>query len=272
MKMGKYDIPYITLDLETGPQTFGLKMEYRYCENCKKDHFVIRLIGVDNKYEIRMNMEEGSIGIDNRVNGSIEIIDAMKDFLEKKGTYNKDYISFMYGNLKYSSDLRSEALVEFEKGTMLEYCRVMGVDNLQYLVIDDKDYILMDSYCITPDCECTDVALNFFDGFNRDGETPSIFSFVFDYETGEVKKSMYLKMNDAKKIADDFDEEFRGLLRERHQSLKMETRHLFNLSIDDEIISKLKKTKKVGRNDPCPCGSGKKYKKCCLSKQMGYAG
>jgi len=22
-------------------------------------------------------------------------------------------------------------------------------------------------------------------------------------------------------------------------------------------------TAKVGRNDPCPCGSGKKYKKCC---------
>ena len=21
---------------------------------------------------------------------------------------------------------------------------------------------------------------------------------------------------------------------------------------------------KVGRNDPCPCGSGKKYKQCCL--------
>ncbi len=24
---------------------------------------------------------------------------------------------------------------------------------------------------------------------------------------------------------------------------------------------------KVGRNDPCPCGSGKKYKKCCLDAQ-----
>ena len=23
------------------------------------------------------------------------------------------------------------------------------------------------------------------------------------------------------------------------------------------------KPPKVGRNDPCPCGSGKKYKKCC---------
>ncbi len=23
---------------------------------------------------------------------------------------------------------------------------------------------------------------------------------------------------------------------------------------------------KIGRNDPCPCGSGKKYKKCCVDK------
>jgi len=23
---------------------------------------------------------------------------------------------------------------------------------------------------------------------------------------------------------------------------------------------------KVGRNDPCPCGSGKKFKKCCMGK------
>ena len=26
---------------------------------------------------------------------------------------------------------------------------------------------------------------------------------------------------------------------------------------------------KVGRNDPCPCGSGKKYKKCCLAAEKG---
>lgn len=31
----------------------------------------------------------------------------------------------------------------------------------------------------------------------------------------------------------------------------------------DHII---KKDKKVGRNDPCPCGSGKKFKKCCINK------
>lgn len=24
---------------------------------------------------------------------------------------------------------------------------------------------------------------------------------------------------------------------------------------------------KIGRNDPCPCGSGRKYKRCCLDKK-----
>jgi uncharacterized protein YchJ len=28
------------------------------------------------------------------------------------------------------------------------------------------------------------------------------------------------------------------------------------------------KKRKIGRNEPCPCGSGKKYKKCCLRKVL----
>ena len=49
---------------------------------------------------------------------------------------------------------------------------------------------------------------------------------------------------------------------------------------EDEIDSVLKdddsepameeikpKEKKIGRNEPCPCGSGKKYKKCCMGKE-----
>ena len=32
---------------------------------------------------------------------------------------------------------------------------------------------------------------------------------------------------------------------------------------DDTIKKQPKKSDKIGRNDPCPCGSGKKYKNCC---------
>ncbi|GAH27766.1 unnamed protein product, partial [marine sediment metagenome] len=31
-------------------------------------------------------------------------------------------------------------------------------------------------------------------------------------------------------------------------------------------IQPLKATKKIGRNDRCPCGSGLKFKKCCIGK------
>ena len=34
----------------------------------------------------------------------------------------------------------------------------------------------------------------------------------------------------------------------------------------DRILPFAKDEPKIGRNDPCPCGSGKKYKKCCLNK------
>jgi len=57
---------------------------------------------------------------------------------------------------------------------------------------------------------------------------------------------------------------------------------LYNLEESDNILSSEKRDditrefnlskifthedKKIGRNDPCPCGSGKKYKKCCINK------
>jgi uncharacterized protein YecA (UPF0149 family) len=35
------------------------------------------------------------------------------------------------------------------------------------------------------------------------------------------------------------------------------------LQIDNKKYTVENVTADVGRNDPCPCGSGKKYKKCC---------
>jgi hypothetical protein len=44
---------------------------------------------------------------------------------------------------------------------------------------------------------------------------------------------------------------------------------------DDEPLpppdTVVREERKIGRNDPCPCGSGKKYKKCCLKKGNGKA-
>ena len=36
--------------------------------------------------------------------------------------------------------------------------------------------------------------------------------------------------------------------------------------LEDKLMPIVTNQEKIGRNDPCPCGSGKKYKKCCLNK------
>ena len=41
------------------------------------------------------------------------------------------------------------------------------------------------------------------------------------------------------------------------------TRNVQTNDDKSDSVKKPKKSKKVGRNDPCPCGSGRKYKQCC---------
>ena len=48
-----------------------------------------------------------------------------------------------------------------------------------------------------------------------------------------------------------------------HQWLEKSGIARFNKTIESLIRIP---RKKIGRNKPCPCNSGKKYKKCCASK------
>ena len=61
-----------------------------------------------------------------------------------------------------------------------------------------------------------------------------------------------------------------GLLKDRYRQIKeigkrslAKAKKINQLSENNETSTI---RKKIGRNEPCPCGSGKKYKKCCLNK------
>ncbi|MBW1912641.1 MAG: preprotein translocase subunit SecA [Deltaproteobacteria bacterium] len=56
------------------------------------------------------------------------------------------------------------------------------------------------------------------------------------------------------------------LLRQRPEEMPRQKKRAMQLSHGDEGAKPetvKRKGRKIGRNDPCPCGSGKKYKKCC---------
>lgn len=73
----------------------------------------------------------------------------------------------------------------------------------------------------------------------------------------------------------DLDIDFEKLYK---KMVEYKAEHLYNLPQWDNVFTKEERDKffkqqrmsrtivkgaKIGRNDPCPCGSGKKYKKCC---------
>jgi len=73
--------------------------------------------------------------------------------------------------------------------------------------------------------------------------------------------------NDSEGIV-EFSAKYRGSDRavvthhERSSFKKLDGKWYFH---DAKMVNnpQTRETPKVGRNDPCPCGSGKKYKKCC---------
>ncbi len=61
--------------------------------------------------------------------------------------------------------------------------------------------------------------------------------------------------------------------RRKLDELSLRTRSKEDLEGEEELLEKTEKVEpihsepKPGRNDPCPCGSGKKYKNCCAKKE-----
>lgn len=84
-------------------------------------------------------------------------------------------------------------------------------------------------------------------------------------ESGESAFNLLLKKSTGRrKYKESSDSEKQEALPES----PVGTRHQDNESgTEFEAEPALPSQQKTGRNEPCPCGSGKKYKKCCLRKQ-----
>ncbi|MBR4079952.1 MAG: SEC-C domain-containing protein [Christensenellaceae bacterium] len=101
------------------------------------------------------------------------------------------------------------------------------------------------------------VFCGFIDGIN------SSLVAEYDLDTLEEDSAVALKVDFEKLYYNMLDAKAKWLyeLGEWEGVLSVEKRKEITKTwrLDHQAVS----TKTVGRNDPCPCGSGKKYKKCC---------
>ncbi len=69
-----------------------------------------------------------------------------------------------------------------------------------------------------------------------------------------------------RRLIDEFESSLANALFKVQVSVKTNPEERKILENKEQSFKKAQPLKKPGRNDPCPCGSGKKYKKCCWPK------
>jgi len=127
-----------------------------------------------------------------------------------------------------------------------------------------------DQYCIDPRCECDAVRLVFLKINEETGIGNDLFTIRVPFQDEieiDDKLTRYSK-EEIKKIYDHWlksDLQVMDILETRYRMMKRVGQSL----VERHPSKKPHKhtagvgQKKIGRNDPCSCGSGKKYKKCC---------
>ncbi|WP_413306329.1 SEC-C metal-binding domain-containing protein [Bacillus sp. 1P10SD] len=112
---------------------------------------------------------------------------------------------------------------------------------------------LLEHYDLTP-METEDMAMELINIINMDDH-----SWMMKYLNSRLEFPTFEFVQEITALVMEFYNQTRMWALKGYAPSELaqeEKKHLLPLPSVDE-------NKKVGRNDPCPCGSGKKYKKCC---------
>ncbi len=149
-----------------------------------------------------------------------------------------------------------------------------------------------------PYAEAFELALNRWESMNEDGmDSYELFSYclsgIGDRQGIKKLQDIYADGNDEGYIGDSLEclskihmidiPELPDIIRRRKERAERQKTRInklnkpakdYNLKKEQDVIESTghvlpfkRKSAKIGRNEPCLCGSGKKYKKCCLNKE-----
>ena len=151
--------------------------------------------------------------------------------------------------------------------------------------LPDDSYGVLEAYCNDPGCDCRRVFFNILASNQK--KVLAVIAFGWESDAfyakwmGTTNKQLIKEMQgpilNLASPQSKYAAKLLGLinnvvLQDKSYIERLERHYnLFRQEIDKGLQSAesnqnnvISLSPKVGRNSPCPCGSGKKYKKCCL--------
>ncbi|MBZ7978459.1 preprotein translocase subunit SecA [Campylobacter sp. RM12654] len=194
-----------------------------------------------------------------------ELLDTNYDIETKVEQNIAEYVDYLIHNL---NDLSAENLVELFKNEInldldLELLKTLNTEESRSVIIDAITTMLKVKFSIVPDSEKERIEkllyLQVLDGAWREHL----------YQMDILKTGIGLRGYNQKDPLVEYKRESYNLFMELVERIKSESIKVLLIiqlrmpETNEEIQEIEKPIKKQSRNEPCACGSGKKYKDCC---------
>ncbi|HEY8272872.1 MAG TPA: SEC-C metal-binding domain-containing protein [Pseudobdellovibrionaceae bacterium] len=140
--------------------------------------------------------------------------------------------------------------------------------------LSGETILLDEQYCLTRGCACDQVLAVFILLENengvltqKNGEAPTMFLSHRTGTIGAVDVGDFPEA-DLRSVLNAFlakTPDLMAVFKKRHEQLSIMYEEYWRRNYKTVQA----KTPKIGRNEACPCGSGKKFKKCCMLSALG---
>ncbi len=201
----------------------------------------------------------------------------VRAFLTGQDGVDRDCLWRVFRTLKWKC-LSPDVELEFPFDSVEREGMFIGFDHLAPALygwrceVDGEAFEVLDSYCVNSACDCPAGGLTFCQVEASQRGDHRGFSVEYDYKTGKWSD---LQEEDSpvppQRVLQVFlqRDDVRAEIPERRRLL----REVYGRNLKRHRAAQAERQRAAaqpqpGRNDPCHCGSGKKYKKCCQKKDQ----
>jgi len=271
--------------VQNGSRTEKYECVISACENpvCTCGTTYLDLIPIklddDNKEhshprKVEIDVVENSLGYKNKKKVSKEDLKFAKLFLSQldKNDFqvlHKSHFDFKNKISEKASPATIDGYFDYHEvennGLMSAYNDILPYGDQFLVTIKGEQCIIFDQYCLLPKCSCADTNLEIIsiDLHGKRGKELCVVSLNYKKKQWKLdnKSSFHIPLEMVRTAIEEQIPDIYKQMHKRHIKLKSIYAHCKKKHYAPKQELQLPK---VGRNDPCPCGSGKKYKKCCL--------
>lgn len=186
-----------------------------------------------------------------------ELVDEVRSLMSDP---HVEFLQERWHRLKRAAvaDWRMQDWSAIETELLVPYLQVFPDDWDLGADCDGSRFWILDNWCLKPGCRCDEFAAEVL---REDGTSVGMIRVAVD--SWKVLGGKAAPM--AKRVWREFirNADARKTVKARRRAMREVAKALPQcVAVQQPTESKLP-APRVGRNDPCPCGSGKKHKKCC---------